>query len=174
MVITAIIIGIVFDSYGRKATLSSIVLIIGIANGVMGLLDAFFTSTSSNNTDIQTLPLVVAGGFVLFLAIPLINGDLSRAEFYGRSNSILFGSAMAGILLGITYKNHLFENEVTALLTQLNVNSSINTILYDFSVTSVVFMACIVLLFILTNINYDFSRDEQHWPDALIYMVHYP
>jgi hypothetical protein len=77
---------------------------------------------------------------------------------------------MAGILLGITYKNHLFENEVTTLLTQLNVNSSVNSILYDFSVTSVVFMACIVLLFILTNINYDFSRDEQHWPDALIHM----
>lgn len=178
--IAAFSIGLIFDFQGRKTTLTVIVLVIGVANFWNGILDVIALSNQQEIKFNQNIPVLIAAIFILFLAIPLLNGDISQQEFYGRTTALWMFSAIIGIIIGVVYKTQLFESSLEKLLTQIdfapiNLEEMVDAVIYQYSITSVVFLACIILLFILANISYDMSKDEQNWPDSLIhmYIIHY-
>ena len=172
LAIGAFLVGLIFDFYGRKTTISLIVYFVGIVN---------FTNILQANQliDDKSLAVLISLVFTIFLAIPLLNGDLGKAEFYGRITVLFIGSVLIGLIVGILLKDLLIFNLISQNPfiqdTVLEDASELEGILFfNYSVSSLVFLLCLTALFILTNIRADTSTKELSWPDSLIhlYIIH--
>jgi MFS family permease len=167
LAIGAFMIGLVFDFYGRKQMISLLVFVVAIVN---------FTNTfqiGRIRTD-SNLGLMMAVLFVLALSVPLLCGDLVPPEFYGRTAIILITCIIFGFGIGYYIKNEVILYLLADLVAGLETTDPMNILLYNFVISSIVFLDVVVILFILSNIQSDLSKYEQNWVESLIhfYIVH--
>ncbi len=169
ILIGGIVIGFVFDYFGKKITLSVMILIISIAN----FLNIFTAESASeiNMTVISSFAI-----FVFFVLTPLLLGDIGRRSKMGKMIALWLIMGFGGLLGGYFFKiNLLFSIIQDIEIDILNEIDGINRIVYfNYSTTSVVFMACILLLFIISFIKEEISIKEYNWPSSLIklYIIH--
>ncbi|MHA1719192.1 MAG: hypothetical protein ACTSWX_06130 [Promethearchaeota archaeon] len=171
--IAEFILGFVFDNYGRKTTISFIIFTVGIFN----FLNFFQTGDKLNK--IINSSLLISLIFCLLIIIPLINGDISREEFYGRTIVISLLSGLFGLLLGYFFREVVFLNffiqypffreRFSEIFPNINEN-----ILYNFSISTLISFICLIGLFFLANIHSELTYEEQNWPDKLhhLYVIH--
>ncbi len=169
ILIGGIVIGFVFDYFGKKITLSVMILIISIAN----FLNIFSADAVSeiNMTVISSFAI-----FVFFVLTPLLLGDIGRKSKMGKMIAFWLVMGFGGLLGGYFFKINLLFSIIQDLdINFLNEIGEINRIVYfNYSTTSVVFMSCILLLFIISFIKEEISIKEYNWPSSLIklYIIH--
>jgi hypothetical protein len=147
-----ITVGLVFDFFGRKATISNIILAISIVN----FIELF-------NIDIKyfDLAIVLMAFLAAFMAVPLLISDVTERERLGKVFGIAFTITLfcAALGVGLAYLiNQIFVNEYTARIF----------------IIGIVNFALIVTLVFLTNIKEAVSPKEKNWADNLlhIYVIH--
>jgi MFS family permease len=119
--IMAFLIGLIFDFYGRKSTISLFILLVGILNFLN-----LFRAGQLNDSNISGLVSLL---FALLLALPLINGDISREEFYGRTLVLFLIAALGGIIAGALIKEQLiFEMLSRIQIANPEIQSEISNI----------------------------------------------
>ncbi len=159
----AFIIGLVFDFYGRKTTLSFLLLAIGVSNFV----SLFQTGEQYS---VNQLSLIMAIVFSLFLSISLINGELGRSEYYGRLITLFLIIIVMGLVTGAVIKDQAISELITIYP---QIENRFFTEIRDF-ISSIIFLVCIISLFIMSNIQSTGAAEEQNWPRSLIhlYVIH--
>ena len=169
IIIGGLIIGFVFDYFGKKITLSVMTLIISIAN----FFNIFNADSSSqiNFTIISSFSI-----FVFFVLTPLILGDIGRKSKMGKLMALWIMNGFAGLVGGTVFKINLLYSLIEQYGLDFIENfEEINKFIYfNYSTTSFVFMACILLLFIISFIKEEISIREYNWPESLIklYIIH--
>ena len=153
-VITAILVGSVFDFLGSKASLSNIILIIGIANfiGLFNVTIKYF--------DIVVILIVVLAAL---MSVPLLISDIAMKEKIGRTIGITFSLNLFFLAIGLILGYFIpqfpgFTDEFTSEIFLIG--------LIDFFL--------IVSLFILVNSKEFTNPKEQNWPNNLLrlYVIH--
>jgi MFS family permease len=163
----AFLIGFVFDFYGRKAMLSLIVFAVAVVN----FIDVFQTNRIRSDSNIGLLSALI---FVLTLTVPLLCGDLAPPEFYGRTSIMWLIAILIGFAFGYFLKSQAISIFLEQFLEEVAETDPLQVVIYNFVISSMVFISVIVILFILSNISIDISKDEQNWAQSLIhlYIVH--
>jgi hypothetical protein len=171
--IGAFIIGSTFDIYGRKSAMSFIIYLVGIVN----FLNLIGADQLGSDTDYS---LFVALIFAVILAIPLLTGDISKNQFYGRTIIIFILLALLGLIVGVAIKDQylvelLADNEFLFSHIASDIPTGVESVmLFNYSLASIIFLLCMTILFILANIASALSKEELNWPEKLIhlYIIH--
>ncbi|MHA1731871.1 MAG: MFS transporter [Promethearchaeota archaeon] len=108
--VTAFLTGYSYDFFGRRFTISIMMLFMGIVN-----FTRFFEVSQTQN-----IPLMVALLTSLIIAVPLIVGDFTREVAYGRIIALEFNLVVAGFISGIILQR-FFSQEFTLALSSLSV-----------------------------------------------------
>ena len=150
--LTAIIVGSVFDFLGSKASLSNIILVIGIANFI-GIFDIFIKYLN--------IAIIVVVILAAVMSVPLLISDIATKEKIGKTIGLTFSLNLFFLVVGLVLGNYIpqfFPNEYTGKLFLIG--------LINFSL--------IVSLFILVNSKEFTNPKEQKWPDNLLrlYVIH--
>ena len=169
ILIGGVVIGFVFDYFGKKITLSVMILIISIAN----FLNIF---SADSGSEINMAVISSFAVFVFFILTPLLLGDIGRKSQIGKMIALWIILGFSGLLGGYFFKINLLYSFIQNLnFDLLREFDDLNEIVYyNYSTTSVVFMACILLLFIVSFIKEEISIREYNWPSSLIklYIIH--
>jgi len=150
--LTAIIVGAIFDFLGSKASLSNIILVIGIATFI-GIFDIFIKYFN--------IAIIVIVILAAVMSVPLLISDIALKEKVGKTIGITFSLNLFFLTLGLVLGHYLpilFPDEYTGKLFLIGL---INFFL-------------IMSLFILVNSKEFTNPKEQEWPDNLLrlYVVH--
>ncbi len=152
ILISSILLGVIFDYLGRKATLSFIILAIAIATYI-----SIFQIASVD----FPIAVVYSAYFSGIIAVPLLIGDSIIREKFGKSLSIAFLILGTGFVLGMFIRIYIFyifsiSNEKVA--EQLLIGN--------------VFLSSIVCFMLLTKET--LPSKEQNWKSFLIrfYIIH--
>jgi hypothetical protein len=151
-IVTAIIVGSVFDFLGSKASLSNIIFVIGIANFI-GLFDI-----TIKYFDIAIILIVILAAI---MSVPLLLSDITTKDKVGRTIGITFALNLFFLALGLVLGYivpPLFPDAYTGEIFLIGL---INFFL-------------IVSLFLLVNSKEFTNPKEQKWPDNLLrlYVIH--
>jgi len=153
-ILTAIIVGSVFDFLGSKASLSNIILVIGVANfiGLFNITIKYF--------DIVIIVIVILAAI---MSVPLIISDITTKDKIGKTIGITFSLNLFFLVLGLILSYYVpkfpgFPDEYTGEIFLLGL---INFLL-------------IISLFLLVNSKEFTSPKEQKWPENLLrlYVIH--
>jgi hypothetical protein len=150
--ITSLIVGIVFDFYGRLVTISIIILII----------------TISTFSDLIHLPImfldeiiVVSSYLAGIMAIVLIVGDITKRKNFGKVLTISLSIGIFGLALGfiIRYGIPIWLN-----------NAAESSLI----ILSVQYLSSVITLTILVNAKETLPHKEKEWYESLIhfYIIH--
>ncbi|MGV9205633.1 MAG: hypothetical protein ACOC44_16615, partial [Promethearchaeia archaeon] len=147
--ITAIGVGAVFDFYGRKTTVSSIILAISIMN---------FLKLFNIEIEFFGLAIFFAAFLANFMTIPLLMSDISDREnlgkVFGISFSVMLFCVILGLIISSNIPTELFANKYTR----------------EIFIIGVINFLSILSLFFLSNIEETVNPKEQNWPDYLIHL----
>lgn len=154
VLLTAIIVGSVFDFLGSKATLSIIIFVIGIANFIR------LFNVTIKYFDIAIIFIVILAAI---MSVPLLISDIATKEKIGRTIGITFSLNLFFLALGLILGYYIpkfpgFADEYTGEIFLIG--------LINFSL--------IVSLFLLVNSKEFTNPKEQKWPDNLLrlYVIH--
>ena len=150
--ITAISVGSIFDFYGRKASISIIILSISVIN----LVRLFAVDIPYFD-----LAIILAAFLASFMSVPLLMSDISQRENLGKILGISFTLSLFSIGAGLileTVIRGFFPDDYTS----------------DIFLIGVVNFASIVCLVFLMNTRETVSAKEKNWIDNLIhlYVIH--
>jgi type IV secretory pathway VirB2 component (pilin) len=147
-IIASLLIGIIFDYFGRIGALSYIILALAFAT--------YIHSFHYENID---LPLVVI--YTVYLAVimcvPLLIGDSTTRDKYGKTISFSYIIIGMGILIGLYLR-------ISIPFIILNVFLAENVI------SGTILMSCIVCFIFLINMRESLPKIEQEWSNYLIHM----
>lgn len=147
--IIAVDIGFFFDYFGRKLTISNILLTLAIAN--------FLNVITFSEMYIQEI--IFGSLYVgLMMGIVLLIGDVTKRKNYGKVLSIGLIICIVGVILGQLLKDHLrivFSNNDTGLISFLYLSSAV----------------CFVFL---VGIKETLPHKEKEWFESLfeLYIIH--
>jgi hypothetical protein len=149
---TAIMVGTVFDFFGRKATISSIILAISSVN---------FVKLLQVEVKYFDLAIVLAAFLAAFMSVPLLISDITDRKNLGKVYGIAFTFSLFCIAIGIGLEywiSQIFESQFTA----------------DIFIIGIVNFASIITLVFLTNTTETVSPKERNWAKNLlhIYVIH--
>jgi energy-converting hydrogenase Eha subunit A len=144
----SLLIAIFFDYFGRIGALSYIIFAIAVGNYI-----------HSFQLGIQDLPLAVIFSvyIALIMCVPLLIGDSTTRDKYGKTMSFSYLLIVLGVLSGMTLMISIpiiIENKFLA-----------NTL-----ITGTIYMACIFCLIFLLNMRETLPSKEQEWKKYLIHM----
>ncbi len=150
--LTAITVGTVFDFFGRKATISNIILAISVVN---------FVRLFQLEIKYLDLAIVLAAFLAAFMAVPLLISDITERKNLGKIFGIAFTLSLFCIAIGVGLEywiSQLFNNEYTA----------------NIFIIGIVNFASIITLVFLTNTKETVSPKERNWAKNLlhIYVIH--
>lgn len=147
--VTAISVGAVFDFYGRKTTVSIIILAISIVN---------FLRLFEIDIEFFGLTVFFAAFLAGFMTVPLLMSDISERKDLGKVFGISFSVMLFTVILG--------------LLTSSNIPLELFTNKYtrEIFIVGVINFGSIISLVFLSNIEETVSPKEQNWPDYLIHL----
>ncbi|MFO8017682.1 MAG: hypothetical protein R6U96_03545 [Promethearchaeia archaeon] len=147
--ITGISVGAVFDFYGRKTTVSSIILAISIVN---------FLRLFEINIPYFGLTVFFAAFLASFMTVPLLMSDITERKDLGKVFGISFAVMLFSIILG--------------LFTAMNIPTTFfaNKYTREIFIIGVINLGSIISLFLLSNIEETVNPKEQNWPDYLIHL----
>ncbi|TFF93393.1 MAG: hypothetical protein EU544_05950 [Promethearchaeota archaeon] len=148
--LTVLIIGSVFDFKGRLVSLSSVILIISVCSVLYFLrLPILYLNEI----------IIVSSVLAIIMSITLLLGDVTKRKNYGRVITIGFSVCLAGLYLGLMFKNiiplWLPQNSTVVLL-------------------SIIYLSSVLSLTILVNSNETLPHKEKEWFESLVhlYIIH--
>ncbi|TFG26590.1 MAG: hypothetical protein EU532_09415 [Promethearchaeota archaeon] len=147
-IIASLLIGIIFDYFGRIGALSYAIFAIGLAN---------YIHTYQSETQDLPLAVVFSAYIALIMCVPLLIGDSTTRDRYGKSLSFSYLLIGIGILLGLYLR-------ISIPIIILNV------ILAENVISGTIFMACMICLVFLLNMRETLPSKEQEWKKFLIHM----
>ena len=148
----SLLIGIIFDYFGRIGALSYVILALGFANYIhtfqFGIEDFHYA-------------VVFSAYIALIMCVPLLIGDSTTRDRYGKSISFSYLLIGLGILLGMSLR-------ISIPIFILNV------ILAENVISGTIFMSCMFCLIFLLNMRETLPSKEQEWKSFLInmYIIH--
>lgn len=156
IIITVLIIGTIFDFFGRKASLTTIILIVAISNFIR-IFDVTF-----EYFDIATILIAV---LAVIMAIPLIMNEISLKKI-GQIIGITYTITL--IFIAIGYVIHWIILQNPALMTPQDVHMA------ELYLIGIISFSLIIILVILSNTKEFVSFKEQNWPENLLhlYVIH--
>lgn len=147
-IISSLLIGIIFDYFGRIGALSAVIFAIALAN---------YIHTYQSETQDLPLAVVFSAYIALIVCVPLLIGDSTTRDRYGKTLSFSYLLIGLGILLGLYLR-------ISIPILILNV------ILAENVISGTIFMACIFCLVFLINMRETLPSKEQEWKNFLIHM----
>ncbi|MFX1276390.1 MAG: hypothetical protein ACFFBP_04475 [Promethearchaeota archaeon] len=155
--ITAIIVGFIFDFFGRKASLTNIILIVAISN-FLGLFDIIL-----KYFDIAIILIAV---LAVVMAIPLIMNEIALKKDLGKVIGITYTITLVFIATG--YVIHWIILQNPALITEQEIRAA------ELYLIGLISFSLIIILFFLSNTKEIISFKEQNWPEDLLrlYVIH--
>ncbi|MHA1282584.1 MAG: hypothetical protein ACTSVV_03985 [Promethearchaeota archaeon] len=153
---TAVGVGMVFDFYGRKSSLASIILAISIVN---------FVKLFQIKIPYFELLILFAAFVACFMSVPLLISEVASRQNLGKVLGIAFTLTISCVIVGIIL-GYTIIHEMLSLFTSKYT--------LDIFLISIINFAAILSLFILVNIKDMISSKEQNWPDKLVhlYVIH--
>ncbi|MHA1821936.1 MAG: hypothetical protein ACTSU2_16290 [Promethearchaeota archaeon] len=141
-------VGMIFDFFGRKVVLSSLLLLLGVLTFFMAYLEQKGISITYQYIGLS-LALVVS----LIIIIPLSVGELVEPLHYGRSIAVGVLISILGISIGIF------------------VQSKLENIINQWQLIN---LLALFTMYILIYIHESISHIELEWPDSLyhLYIIH--
>ena len=150
--LTAIIVGFIFDNYGRMVTISSIIFIVAMAS--------FFTLIDLPILYINEV-IIVSSYIAVIMTVILLVGDITKRKNYGKVLTVAFTVCMFGLFMGLIIKGYMpyWVND------QNEGNLVILGIQYLSTVMSLIF---------LVNSKETLPHKEKEWYESLfhLYIVH--
>jgi len=151
LILGPIMAGLIFDYFGRTGALSFIILAVALSN-------------YSNVFGIEGIPIAVVfiSYVIALMSIPLLVGDMTTHDNYGRMLSVSNFFLVVGIGTGIILRG-IIEVSIT------------DPIFANSLIISTTFMVCIACVIILANMQETLPRMEQDWKESLfhLYIVHH-
>jgi len=147
-IMASLLIGMFFDYFVRIGALSYIIFAIAVANYI-----------HSFQLGIQDLPLAIIFSvyIALIMCVPLLIGDSTTRDNYGKTMSFSYLLIGLGVLIG--------------MILMISIPNIIdNNILADNLITGTIFMACIFCFIFLLNMRETLPSKEQEWKKFLIHM----
>ena len=150
--ITTIVVGIIFDFSGRKASISYIIFAISIVN---------FLKIFKVNIEFFYLIIILAASLASFMSLPLLMSGITPREIFGRiiglTNTIMLLFVFLGISLQMIILN-VFKYQYAGNILLIGI---IN-------------FASIISLFFLVNTKEVITSKERNWVNNLIhiYVIH--
>jgi len=150
--ITAISVGSIFDFYGRKASISIIILSISVIN---------FVRLFAVDIPYFDLAIILAAFLAAFMSVPLLMSDICQRENLGK-------------ILGISFTISLFSVGAGLILEAIIRGFFPDDYTSDIFLIGVVNFASIVCLVFLLNTEETVTAKEKNWLDNLIhlYVIH--
>ncbi len=147
-IIASFLIGIIFDYFGRIGALSYVIFAIGFANYI-------------HLFHFRAQDLTFAGVFAAYIAlvmcVPLLIGDSTTRDKYGKTLSFSYLLIGLGILFGMYLR-------ISIPILILNI------ILAENVISGTIFMSCMFCLIFLLNMRETLPSKEQEWKNFLIHM----
>ncbi|MFX1237901.1 MAG: hypothetical protein ACFFAS_06310 [Promethearchaeota archaeon] len=157
IIVTTMLVGSIFDFFGRKASLSYVILIISIANfiGLFNLTIKYF--------DIAIIIIALLSNI---MAIPLIMNEIALKQHLGRVIGITFSTCITCFFIGYSLHWLILRNLVAISIVDEN-----NARLF---LIGLAFFCLVISMFFLSNTEEIISVKEQNWPDKLLrlYVIH--
>lgn len=154
--ITVAVMGMVFDFFGRKASIANIILLISTVN----FIKLF-------NIDIQYFHLAITFTAFLasFMSVPLLISEVASRRNLGKILALSFTLTLLSVVIGF-----LFGFLIISIFPEI-FSSKYTT---DIFLVGIINFASIISLFFLVNIKETMSSKEQDWPDKLLhlYVIH--
>jgi len=151
IILAPVIVGLIFDYFGRTGALSFIIIAVALSNysivfGIEGI----------------SVAVVFSAYIVAFMSIPLLVGDMTSHDNYGRMLSLSNFFLVLGIGIGL-----ILRLLIEAFITEPVFASNL--------IISTTFMICISCVIILANMTETLPGKEQDWKESLIhlYIVHH-
>jgi len=146
-IIISLVIGIIFDFFGRMGVLTYIILAIAIATYTFIFhfypIDLYFA-------------VVISAYIACFMSVPLLIGDRVTREYYGKALSISNLTIILGIIIGMWLR--------VSMPRFIEDEPSIENIL-----NGSIFMSCIICFMLLLYMRETLPRKEQAWKDFIYY-----
>ncbi|MHA1150346.1 MAG: MFS transporter [Promethearchaeota archaeon] len=154
--ITATIVGMVFDFYGRKASISNIILLISIVN---------FIKLFKIDIQYFQLAIVFTAFLAYFMSVPLLISEVASRRNLGKILGFSFTITLFSVLIGFSFGYFIqvfFPEIFTSKYTA------------EIFLIGIINFAAIVSLFFLVNMKDTISSKEQNWPEYLLhlYVIH--
>jgi len=155
--ITAIIIGLIFDFMGRKASLTNIILIVAFSN---------FIRIFSITLKYFDIAIVLIAVLALIMAIPLIINEISLKKNLGQLIGLTY--AITLICIAIGYVMHWLILQNPGIVSEQDYHVA------ELYLIGIISFSLIIILFILSNTKEIISYKEQNWPESLLrlYVIH--
>ncbi|MFX1337706.1 MAG: hypothetical protein ACFFDK_03770 [Promethearchaeota archaeon] len=144
----SLLIGVIFDYFGRIGALSYVILALGFAN---------YIHTFQFGTEDFPYAVVFSAYIALIMCVPLLIGDSTTRDKYGKTMSFSYLLIGFGILLGLYLR-------ISIPLFILNI------ILAENVISGTIFMFCMFCLIFLLNMRETLPYKEQEWKNYLIHM----
>ncbi len=148
MAITTAIVGLIFDFIGRLATLSNIVLAVALAS---------FLSLFEFDIPHINLSIVISSYIAGFIAIPLLIGDITKRNNYGKMLALSFSIFIIGLILGIGLKSQIPQWTSTPQDA-------------DLISLGILYLGSVISLVLLVNSKETLPYKEQEWSKSLIHL----
>ena len=152
MIITTVVVGLVFDFIGRLATISNIILAMGIAT---------FLNLFDFDIPYINLPIIFSSYIAGFMSIPLLIGDVTKRSNYGKILVLAFTMFAIGIILGIVFKYN-----IPTWVSDPEKS--------DLVLLGILYLGSIICLVLLVNAKESLPHKEQEWFESLVhlYIIH--
>lgn len=146
--IIAFVLGIIFDYWGRRTTISLFILAIGAMNFSKMVIDQRGIAFSTQYALFSFILIIQLG-----MLIPLTIAEIVKPNIYGRATATSLFLGIAGLFAGVA------------------IQALIDSIPFIQALTS---FFCILALFALVHIKESISRIEMEWQEALyhLYIIH--
>ncbi|MFW9879982.1 MAG: hypothetical protein ACFFG0_43465, partial [Candidatus Thorarchaeota archaeon] len=155
--ITALIIGLVFDFMGRKASLTNIILIVAFSN---------FIRIFNITLRYFDIAIVLIAVLAIIMAIPLIMNEISLKKNLGQVLGLTY--AITLIFIAIGYVIHWLILQNPGLVNDQDYYIA------ELYIVGIISFSLIIILFFLSNTKELISYKEQNWPENLLrlYVIH--
>ncbi|MBD3197858.1 MAG: hypothetical protein GF317_22595 [Candidatus Lokiarchaeota archaeon] len=148
----AAILGMIFDFFGRRSSISFIILAISIIT---------FINIFIELNPIFNLSISVTAFLSIFIAIPLLISDISYRKNMGKILGITYSFSIISVIIGFLIKTYILRANLNNFTISLFSNGIVN-------------LTAIISMFILVNIKETITPKEQNWVSNLIhlYIIH--
>ena len=146
--LTAMIVGLIFDFMGRKIVISNIILTISVVN---------FIKLFDIKIGFFNVALIVIAVLANFISIPLLMADIAQRKNLGKVLGITYSTNIICMILGIF---------IETIISRLLINKSFASMF----LIGIINFVSIVSLFFLVNSKETLSSKEQNWSDTMIHL----
>jgi hypothetical protein len=151
-IIISLVMGIIFDFFGRMGVLTYIILAIAIATYMY--IFRFYPA------DLY-FAVVISAYIACLIIVPLLIGDRVTRDYYGKALSISNLTIILGIIIGMWLR--------VSMPKFITNDSAVENIL-----SGSIFMSCIICFMFLLYMRETLPRKEQAWKDFIyyVYIIH--